>query len=128
MFSNVQVFTSDVNKTFFKTQTKIIFETETSVSRPKLRLYFYVSGDLRCSQSDKGLHNLILDFYNASQKNFKVNQMDFRLVECICARCQVAMYQEKYDEFQQTLTKSNDAFQNFKNEMDKVMLSLCFCV
>ena len=30
------------------------------------------------------------------------------------------MYQEKYDEFQQTLTKSNDVFQNFKNEMDKV--------
>ena len=38
-------------------------------------------------------------------------------------RCllQVAMYQEKYDEFQQTLTKSNDVFQNFKNEMDKVL-------
>jgi len=34
---------------------------------------------------------------------------------------QVAMYQEKYDEFQQTLTKSNDVFQNFKNEMDKVL-------
>jgi len=32
------------------------------------------------------------------------------------------MYQEKYDEFQQTLTKSNDVFQNFKNEMDKVFL------
>jgi len=32
------------------------------------------------------------------------------------------MYQEKYDEFQQTLTKSNDVFQNFKNEMDKVLL------
>ena len=31
------------------------------------------------------------------------------------------MYQEKYDEFQQTLTKSNDVFQNFKNEMDKVI-------
>ena len=30
------------------------------------------------------------------------------------------MYQEKYDEFQQTLTKSNDVFQNFKTEMDKV--------
>jgi len=31
------------------------------------------------------------------------------------------MYQEKYDEFQQTLTKSNNVFQNFKNEMDKVV-------
>ena len=36
------------------------------------------------------------------------------------------MYQEKYDEFQQTLTKSNDVFQNFKNEMDKVMLLLLY--
>lgn len=35
-------------------------------------------------------------------------------------KAQVAMYQEKYDEFQQTLTKSNDVFQNFKNEMDKM--------
>jgi len=42
------------------------------------------------------------------------------------------MYQEKYDEFQQTLTKSNDVFQNFKNEMDKVFNSSlwmsCACI
>jgi len=30
------------------------------------------------------------------------------------------MYQDKYDEFQETLTKSNNVFQNFKTEMDKV--------
>jgi uncharacterized coiled-coil DUF342 family protein len=35
-------------------------------------------------------------------------------------KVQVAMYQEKYEEFQQTLTKSNDVFQNFKSEMDKM--------
>ena len=34
------------------------------------------------------------------------------------------MYQEKYDEFQQTLTKSSDVFQNFKDEMDRVLFAM----
>lgn len=33
---------------------------------------------------------------------------------------QVALYTEKYEEFQGTLQKSNDVFQSFKVEMDKV--------
>ena len=36
---------------------------------------------------------------------------------------QVSLYTEKYEEFQSTLTKSNDVFQSFKTEMDKVTLS-----
>ena len=35
-------------------------------------------------------------------------------------RAQVALYAEKYEEFQQTLAKSNEVFQSFKTEMDKV--------
>lgn len=35
-------------------------------------------------------------------------------------RAQVSLYTEKYEEFQSTLTKSNDVFQSFKTEMDKM--------
>lgn len=35
-------------------------------------------------------------------------------------RAQVALYTEKYEEFQGTLQKSNDVFQSFKVEMDKM--------
>lgn len=33
---------------------------------------------------------------------------------------QVGLYTEKYEEFQQTLSKSNEVFSSFKVEMDKV--------
>ena len=33
---------------------------------------------------------------------------------------QVRLYTEKYEEFQQTLSKSNEVFSSFKVEMDKV--------
>ena len=39
-------------------------------------------------------------------------------------RAQVSLYTEKYEEFQQTLGKSNEVFQSFKSEMEKV----CFLV
>ena len=32
------------------------------------------------------------------------------------------MYKERYEEFQSTISKSNDMFQKFKTEMDKVWL------
>lgn len=35
-------------------------------------------------------------------------------------RAQLATYTEKYDEFQNTLKKSNQVFESFKSEMDKV--------
>jgi len=35
-------------------------------------------------------------------------------------KAQVALYTEKYEEFQSTLAKSNNVFQNFKQEMDKM--------
>jgi hypothetical protein len=35
-------------------------------------------------------------------------------------RSRVALYTEKYEEFQTTLANSNDVFQSFKSEMDKV--------
>jgi hypothetical protein len=34
------------------------------------------------------------------------------------------MYTEKFEEFQKTLTKSNEVFGTFKKEMDKVLQSL----
>ena len=35
-------------------------------------------------------------------------------------RGQLSLYSDKFEEFQQTLTKSNQAFVSFKKEMDKV--------
>lgn len=35
-------------------------------------------------------------------------------------RGQLSLYSEKFEQFQQTLTKSNQAFVSFKKEMDKV--------
>ena len=33
------------------------------------------------------------------------------------------MYKDRYEEFQATITKSNDMFQKLKSEMDKVWVS-----
>ncbi len=35
-------------------------------------------------------------------------------------RGQLSLYSDKFEEFQETLTKSNQAFSSFKREMDKV--------
>ena len=39
-------------------------------------------------------------------------------------RGQLSLYSEKFEEFQKTLTKSNEVFGTYKKEMDKVGLSL----
>lgn len=39
-------------------------------------------------------------------------------------RGQLSLYSEKFEEFQKTLTKSNEVFGTFKKEMDKVGLSV----
>lgn len=39
---------------------------------------------------------------------------------CYFAYLQLAMYTEKYDDFQSTLNKSNEVLGKFKTEMDKV--------
>ena len=48
------------------------------------------------------------------------------------ASCQVSLYTDKFEEFQQTLSKSNEVFATFKREMDKVcedlFFSIYFCV
>ena len=38
-------------------------------------------------------------------------------------RSQISMYTDKYDEFQNALTKSNEVFGGFNEEMEKVKLS-----
>lgn len=38
-------------------------------------------------------------------------------------KAQVALYTEKYEEFQGTLAKSNEVFASFKSEMEKVWTS-----
>lgn len=38
---------------------------------------------------------------------------------------QLAMYKDRYEEFQSTINRSNDMFQKFKTEMEKVCLILC---
>ena len=52
------------------------------------------------------------------------NQINFTfyfslLLECVFS-LQLAMYAERFDEFQKTLNKSNEVFSTFKKEMDKV--------
>ena len=37
-----------------------------------------------------------------------------------CARSQLSLYSDKFEEFQRTLNKSNEVFGTFKKEMDKV--------
>ena len=54
----------------------------------------------------------ILEAACQSQKNVEAKEQQLR--------SQVAMYTEKYEEFQSTLAKSNEVFQSFKAEMDKV--------
>ena len=39
-------------------------------------------------------------------------------------RGQLSLYAEKFEEFQKTLTKSNEVFSTFKREMDKVIMSI----
>ena len=39
-------------------------------------------------------------------------------------RGQLSLYSEKFEEFQKTLTKSNEVFGTFKKEMDKVSVCL----
>ena len=39
-------------------------------------------------------------------------------------RGQLSLYSEKFEEFQKTLTKSNEVFGTFKKEMDKVGVCL----
>lgn len=41
-------------------------------------------------------------------------------------RSQISMYTDKYDEFQNALTKSNQVFGGFNEEMEKVSLYLLF--
>ena len=41
---------------------------------------------------------------------------------------QLSLYTEKFEEFQKTLTKSNEVFATFKKEMDKVLLSCCVII
>ena len=40
-------------------------------------------------------------------------------------RGQLSLYSDKFEEFQQTLTKSNQVFSSFKKEMDKVRVRVC---
>ena len=55
------------------------------------------------------------------------NQINFTfyfslLLECVFS-LQLAMYAERFDEFQKTLNKSNEVFSTFKKEMDKVTVN-----
>ncbi len=38
----------------------------------------------------------------------------------LCCLLQLSLYTEKFEEFQNTLSKSNEVFTTFKQEMDKV--------
>jgi hypothetical protein len=40
-------------------------------------------------------------------------------------RSQISLYTDKYDEFQNALSRSNEVFGGFKGEMEKVSLPLC---
>lgn len=48
------------------------------------------------------------------------------MIPMCCASSQLSLYTEKFEEFQTTLSKSNEVFTTFKQEMEKV-ISLCSC-
>ena len=63
---------------------------------------------------------LIAEAVEARQKVQVLEEQEKQL------RAQVALYTDKYEEFQQTLSKSNEVFQSFKSEMEKVSgVSIC---
>lgn len=57
---------------------------------------------------------------NEYQQRFK----EFQETE-INLRGQISMYNDKYDEFQKALARSNDVFGGFKGEMEKVIHKCC---
>jgi DNA repair exonuclease SbcCD ATPase subunit len=68
-------------------------------------------------EKEKHLHDsqlLLRDSMESQKKIMLLEEQEKAL------KAQVAMYSEKYDDFQSTLTKSNDVFNTFKTEMDKM--------
>jgi len=68
-------------------------------------------------EKEKHLHDsqlLLRESMEAQKKIMLLEEQEKAL------KAQVAMYSEKYDDFQSTLTKSNDVFNTFKTEMDKM--------
>jgi len=59
-------------------------------------------------------HKLLLDLTEYQKKCHEMTTKEVRL------RTQLNLYTEKYEEFQATITKSNDVFTHFKEEMDKM--------
>ena len=57
---------------------------------------------------------LIAEATEAKQRVAVLEQQEVQLRE------QIALYTEKYEEFQDTLSKSNEVFQSFKSETEKV--------
>ena len=57
---------------------------------------------------------LIAKATEAKQRVAVLEQQEVQLRE------QIALYTEKYEEFQDTLSKSNEVFQSFKSETEKV--------
>lgn len=74
-------------------------------------------------------HFSLLMFYNAAviDSTMKMlSQNKHLLYDQTCVVVQLSLYTEKFEEFQTTLSKSNEVFTTFKQEMEKVKC-LCNC-
>lgn len=68
-------------------------------------------------EKERGLQEKQLLLEEATQAQKKVQQLQQQETQL---RAQVSLYTEKYEEFQGTLSKSNEVFGSFKSEMDKM--------
>jgi len=67
-------------------------------------------------------HCLVFHFQDMTQYQAKCQELQATEMNL---RSQISLYTDKYDEFQNALTRSNEVFGGFKGEMEKVSRTFC---
>lgn len=65
---------------------------------------------------------LFTAFHFQDLTEYQATCQELRTTE-VNLRSQISLYTDKYDEFQGMVTKSNEAFEGFKSEMERVSLT-----
>ncbi|XP_062510577.1 alpha-taxilin-like isoform X2 [Corticium candelabrum] len=88
-------------------------QLEVQIAEAKLAQHLAAAGEER-ETNLKEKHALLADAVHHQKRCEQLAQQEIEL------RGQLSLYTEKFEEFQKTLTKSNDVFGTFKKEMDKM--------
>uniref|UniRef100_A0A1B6D608 Alpha-taxilin n=1 Tax=Clastoptera arizonana TaxID=38151 RepID=A0A1B6D608_9HEMI len=64
-------------------------------------------------------HQILLELNQAQERCQQAQEVETSL------RCQISVYNDKYDDFQKALEKSNNVFAGFKGEMEKMSKKIC---